>query len=345
MANNIRTRKLPFGEEENPARKRRRLTLEGAFRAPPPSASFDSLNNDCLVHILSYLNYETMNIVAVCSQACREARSNGSLNQTRTRTIICSERATGRSIYEIIHRWTQGGALGNRPIHLRIENAFNLSPDTDDRAVTFEEAFDARFSLQDRVVSVDLSVDPEHAATDRQADSHTIKCLSIMCVNMRELDMSGLMVADASRLLEEIRVQCRLLRRLSWNNSDGNISLNGIEISVLNILELSFDDSCFRSPFESADMNRWFFERTISLNARRHEPFLMRECKVVERLSIKNATWCLEENPLEKFPVTQGMLIKMVRRHPTLRWLRSDLSAENVAMLQREKPEITFVSD
>jgi hypothetical protein len=39
------------------------------------------------------------------------------------------------------------------------------------------------------------------------------------------------------------------------------------------------------------------------------------------------------------------MLIKMVRLHPTLRWLRSDLSEENVAMLKQERPEITFVSD
>ena len=43
-------------------------------------------------------------------------------------------------------------------------------------------------------------------------------------------------------------------------------------------------------------------------------------------------------------PVRQEMLIKMVRLHPTLRWLRSDLTKENIAMLQQERPEITFVS-
>lgn len=39
------------------------------------------------------------------------------------------------------------------------------------------------------------------------------------------------------------------------------------------------------------------------------------------------------------------MLIKMVRLHPTLRWLRSDLTEENVAMLKQERPDQTFLSD
>ena len=37
--------------------------------------------------------------------------------------------------------------------------------------------------------------------------------------------------------------------------------------------------------------------------------------------------------------------MKMVRLHPTLKWLRSDLTAENVAILQQERPDVTFVSE
>lgn len=33
------------------------------------------------------------------------------------------------------------------------------------------------------------------------------------------------------------------------------------------------------------------------------------------------------------------MRIKMVRRHATLRWLRSDLLEENIVMLQRESDQ------
>ena len=41
----------------------------------------------------------------------------------------------------------------------------------------------------------------------------------------------------------------------------------------------------------------------------------------------------------------QEVIVKMVRNRPQLRWLRSDLTPENVAMLQQERPEITFVSE
>jgi hypothetical protein len=36
--------------------------------------------------------------------------------------------------------------------------------------------------------------------------------------------------------------------------------------------------------------------------------------------------------------------MKTVRLYPTLKWLRSDLTAENVAFLQQERPGITFVT-
>lgn len=44
--------------------------------------------------------------------------------------------------------------------------------------------------------------------------------------------------------------------------------------------------------------------------------------------------------------MTQDMLVKMVRNLSRLRWLKSDLSKENVvAMLKGERPEVTFVSE
>jgi hypothetical protein len=86
-----------------------------------------------------------------------------------------------------------------------------------------------------------------------------------------------------------------------------------------------------------------FLEHKTRFDGRNGSDLLM-ICKALERLSIKNATWCLWENPNEKSPVSQDMLIKMVRNHQTLQWFRSNaLSADNVAMLQQERPEITFV--
>jgi hypothetical protein len=44
-------------------------------------------------------------------------------------------------------------------------------------------------------------------------------------------------------------------------------------------------------------------------------------------------------------PISQGMLMKMVRLTPTLRWLCSNLTDKNVDILCRERPDVTFVSD
>jgi hypothetical protein len=42
--------------------------------------------------------------------------------------------------------------------------------------------------------------------------------------------------------------------------------------------------------------------------------------------------------------MSQEMLMDFVRSAPSLQWFRSDLTPENVAMLQRERPGVTFAS-
>lgn len=108
--------------EEN-AQKRRRLLLQvGVPSSALAPATFDSLNNDCLVNILSYLYSEDMNNIAICSKTCREARTNESLDQTRTGTIVCTQSATIRSIYNAIVRGGWNNAFSLHRTHLRIEN-------------------------------------------------------------------------------------------------------------------------------------------------------------------------------------------------------------------------------
>jgi hypothetical protein len=64
----------------------------------------------------------------------------------------------------------------------------------------------------------------------------------------------------------------------------------------------------------------------------------------LERLSLRNASYYYrdDENTVRALP--QSAVIKFVRRAANLTWLRSDLTPENVAMLQRERPGVTFVS-
>jgi hypothetical protein len=69
---------------------------------------FDSLSDDCLLLVLSYLPRDDLNSVAICSKRCREARTNDSLDQTRTGTITCTENTTlGSIIYAFFaQEWT-----------------------------------------------------------------------------------------------------------------------------------------------------------------------------------------------------------------------------------------------
>ena len=49
-------------------------------------------------------------------------------------------------------------------------------------------------------------------------------------------------------------------------------------------------------------------------------------CKHIESLSITGATWSIFlTDQVASELISQEMLMKMVRHHPTLRWLRSDL--------------------
>ena len=42
--------------------------------------------------------------------------------------------------------------------------------------------------------------------------------------------------------------------------------------------------------------------------------------------------------------IPQDILIKFVRNSPSLQWLRSNLTQENMTMLRTERPEIEFVN-
>jgi hypothetical protein len=72
-------------------------------------SSLESLNNDCLVNILSYLSTDDLNnIITVVNKACNnKARDSESLDQTRTAIITCSDLRTRSTVSSLC------AALGN----------------------------------------------------------------------------------------------------------------------------------------------------------------------------------------------------------------------------------------
>lgn len=129
-------------------------------------------------------------------------------------------------------------------------------------------------------------------------------------------------------------MHCPNLARVTWNGNTGFVSLRGLALrNFTSMTHLHVDGGAFFVH----DVN------VTRIQTGSEGPYMWDLCRGLERLSMNNATWFCSVNH-ERVPVTQNMLIKMVRLHPTLRWLRSDLTKENIAMLEQERPEIAFVA-
>lgn len=123
------TRKASFDrvdineEEDDRPVKRPRLS-HGAFDYSP---SLGSLNDDCLLQILSYLPADDLNSIAMCNRRYRVARANEDLDQTRTGTIFIPAGSSVDSFLNAIHDkgWNQVFE-GNRTC-LRIVGMENLN--------------------------------------------------------------------------------------------------------------------------------------------------------------------------------------------------------------------------
>lgn len=154
-----------------------------------------------------------------------------------------------------------------------------------------------------------------------------------MLPNLEELDLSyNNCFGNVKTLVKD----CHKLQRLHFNGCQGRFSLDGHDIRR-SLTELHLDNS---------EVNATAFEERPQHYEEPGPSFMFRHCPNLERLSIKNlVTVYVSQNALQTRHVSQEMLIKMVRHHPTLRWLRSDLTEENIAILQQERPDITFVSE
>jgi len=93
--------------------------------------------------------------------------------------------------------------------------------------------------------------------------------------------------------------------------------------SMAHLTELFVDDAHFSG---NSEIRRMY-------GSERERFYLWMDCRRLERVSMKGQTWSVDgEN--EPVPVNQEAIIKFGRRHGPLhgplRWLRSDLTPENV---------------
>jgi hypothetical protein len=127
---------------------------------------------------------------------------------------------------------------------------------------------------------------------------------------------------------------CPHLTRFTWNGSSVGPSFSGVHFRhAANLTEVYLDGA----SLEIDSGHIW------AIGGTRPNYDMLVHCHHFQRVSIKNKRFSpsLPHYP----PVSQDTIMKFARRTPTLRWLRSDLTSGNVAVLLQERPDIIFVMD
>lgn len=287
------------------------------------TASLMELNDDCLLEIMSSLSIDDLSSVALCNRRLCKLRNHGSLDQTREGTVLIREGSSINSLLDAIslHDWNSIFS-GNRT-KLKIVGLWGMELPPQVASV---------IDPLDGVTSLKVSIKSSHNQQEslfRDAD-----ILSHLFPNLRELDLSYVPITGCPRVvLRAFSQRCPELARLIWNGNKRHIKLSGMEYQDLSHLSELFLDE---STFSSAIMREIYAGSNPDY-------YMFWNCPGIKRLSIKD---CRLYDTLAgtTSSLPQDILIKMVRHHPSIEWLRSDLSVENIAMLQQERPGMTFVS-
>jgi len=210
--------------------------------------------------------------------------------------------------------------------------------------MSFTWAIQEHQSLE-HITTLELALNTKESNVGGRIDCTKLGFLSHRLPNVSHLVLNRVPTADTHLLFRLFPN----VHQVAW--SGGILQLSGVGVGFLlaqSLTELMLD-GCHLVFNVSGNMDnhREALLNEFSNNALGTDIYIFEACGNLERLSMKNATWstsCSERAlPAESIP--QEMLVKMVRCHPRLRWLKSDLTQENVTMLQQEKPEITFVTE
>lgn len=285
--------------------------------------------------ILSYLQAEDMNSVACSSRAFPEARNHSSLDQARSATFVCKAQTTMDNLYKAIIKGNWNRVFTGNRTHLRIKNFANI------QEREWHDPRDTTSKIRRRAVLSgvrSLEVSSDRATNQQMASYSTFYDLFSILPGVLEINLNQLSAFKTKQCFSfgSALNRCPKFKRIKWNGPMC-LHLHGGRGSS-NLSELYLNGCVF------LELRNWIAAYASNLPEARGV-YMMVNCTRLQRLSIKNA--CLKPNMHNRKPyrVPQAIIIKMVRNHPTLRWLRSDLTKENVAMLQRERPDISFVTE
>jgi len=195
------------------------------------------------------------------------------------------------------------------------------------------------------VTNLDISVATQQTVSVAHYFVETL--LVMMLPNLRVLDLTNI-AYDEGIIKVPLAVTCPSLEKIVWNNGRNDTLLweEGFEKVLHNSIAAEGDilEDC--QNMTEIEMNNFRFLFIVDLDAWSNDPnkFLFHNCstKKLERVSIKNATAPTAFGTGTDIRFLQAMLVKFVRKVPSLRYFSSDLTKDNIAMLQQERSDIVF---
>lgn len=307
---------------------------------------FDNLNDDCVVHILSFLPTEHLNhVVVLVNHRLAQVRNNPSLDQTRIATITCTSNGlTVNDLCNVIsNEWHESFDPHSNNCVLKIVSMdkLKLLAGQELNMVDLSKIPERRDDRLQSVTSLDLSTDvgkQQQVKTSTTLHIHDICSVARLFPNLQEVDLSYIQTTPS--VMSAISIYGTPLTKIKWNGARHASLLPPLFTSrhASQLVELHLENAQITSLYGPLHVN----ESMLNDNPENCESYLWKHCPRLERVSIKGATINLySSSPLK---ITQNMLMKLVRYHPTLRYLKSDLTNANICMLQKERPEITLVN-
>jgi len=188
----------------------------------------------------------------------------------------------------------------------------------------------------------------EQTTSWNRVNTLLLPALRMIFLTIRELDMSYVRfdMSPVRPTVTEMYLNLffshlPFLRKLTWKGSDRNIYMHGKPISSQpNLTELYLDDSLLNV----SSLNREYLTQMSDLDDD-GDFFMFYKCEKLERLSIRNVQCNDSFESTTRIDIPQNALIKFVRNAPdTMKWFRSDLTQENIDLLQSERPNIELVN-
>lgn len=315
--------------ESMSAAKRQRLgSLDDV---PAPTATFHDIHADVLVNVFSFLTRDEMDNASILSQSLAEARNHPSLDQTRAATIAIRKSKTIHDLYATIasNGWETTFSIQSNKKYLKVRGLEKLKEPDDYTEGWVDRAPNGDLRL-DSITSLDMSAEPKVVQT--KINSSEVEGVMHILPNLQEVDLSY--VYYSSMKLMGLERACRTITRLTWKGCNSFLDIDGPN----RVAHLNVDDCC------GHELGYGYQFHLAMETGNLHSYCLFKSFPNLECLSLMNAQ-SKEYGSNMQQPVSQEFLIKVVRFHPTLRWLRSDLTDENIVMLKLEKPQVTLVNN